>query len=62
MDLTDAAWRTSSYSSAVNNCVAVAPIRDGVAIRDSKNPLGGVLRFSGQQSALFRDLPVQLRP
>lgn len=52
-DLTGAGWRTSSYSSGEGQCVEVAPIQDGVALRDSKNPSGGVLRFSGQQWAVF---------
>lgn len=52
-ELTGAAWRTSTYSSGDGECVEVAPILDGVALRDSKNPLGGVLRFSDQQWAVF---------
>lgn len=37
-------WRKSSYSEA-GNCVEVAIQKDGelVAVRDSKNPGGGVL-------------------
>jgi hypothetical protein len=39
-------WRKSSYTAGQGNCVEVAPLRDGVAVRDSKNPSGPVLRFS----------------
>jgi hypothetical protein len=38
-------WRKSSYSGAQNNCLEVAPVREGAAVRDSKNPAGPVLRF-----------------
>lgn len=38
-DLTEAAWRTSSYTANNGNCVEVADIPevDGTAVRDSKN-------------------------
>ena len=39
-------WKKSSYSSAQGNCVEVARLRDGAAVRDSKDPTGSVLRFS----------------
>ncbi|HCU94397.1 MAG TPA: DUF397 domain-containing protein [Actinobacteria bacterium] len=40
-------WRKSSYSNTGANCVEVARTRSGkVAVRDSKNPDGAVLRFS----------------
>jgi len=39
-------WKKSSYSGGQGNCVEVAPLRDGTAVRDSKNPSGPVLRFS----------------
>jgi hypothetical protein len=55
VDLTDAAWRKSSYSG--NNggdCVEVAGnLSDVVAIRDSKNPHGPVLIFSTAQWRAF---------
>jgi hypothetical protein len=52
MDLTDANWRKSSYSSSTGgNCVEVAvPADDGlarvVAVRDSKDPGGPRLAFA----------------
>jgi len=53
MDITDlsrATWRKSSYSNGVGgNCVEVAelPTR-GCALRDSKNPDGGVILVDRQ--------------
>jgi Domain of unknown function (DUF397) len=42
--LDQAAWRKSSYSGAVQNCVEVAGNLPGaVAIRDSNDPEGPVL-------------------
>jgi len=48
MDITDAAWRTSSYSgSNGGECVEVAAHHaDRVLVRDTKNRDGGMLRFS----------------
>ena len=61
MDLSDAAWRTSSYSGGNGGqCVEVATATGrqsgpaGVcAVRDSKNPDGPVLAFSPGQWRLF---------
>ena len=39
-------WRKSSYSGGDNNCVEIATTGANVAVRDSKNPGGGVLSFS----------------
>lgn len=38
-------WRKSSYSSDSANCVEVAEGPETVAVRDSKNPDGGMLVF-----------------
>jgi hypothetical protein len=43
----DLIWRKSSYSSANGgNCVEITELPEGIAVRDSKNPDGGVLTFS----------------
>jgi len=39
-------WKKSSYSTAQGNCVEVSPVREGIAVRDSKIRMGPVLRFS----------------
>ena len=52
-DLTPATWRKSTHSQGYSNCVEVADLLPGIrAVRDSKNPDGGVLIFpAGQWSA-----------
>jgi hypothetical protein len=45
-DLSDARWRKSSRSGSGNNCVEVADLGSGRAVRDSKNPTGGHLMFT----------------
>jgi Domain of unknown function (DUF397) len=43
-------WIKSSYSAAQGDCVEVAALPDnGIAMRDSKDPDGGVLRFTSAQ-------------
>ncbi|WP_367137444.1 DUF397 domain-containing protein [Saccharothrix sp. HUAS TT1] len=46
VDLSDAAWRKSSFSGSGESCVEVAPVGEGVAMRDSKNPGGPTLSFT----------------
>jgi len=46
-------WKKSSYSSQQGNCVEVAPVREGTAVRDSKNPAGPVLRFPADSWRAF---------
>lgn len=46
-DPTNAVWQKSSYSNGGGNqCVEVAELRPGPALRDSKDPEGGVLRLA----------------
>jgi hypothetical protein len=53
-DLSQARWRTSSYSGANNNCVEVASNLPGiVAVRDSKHPGGGQLVVPDEQWMAF---------
>jgi Domain of unknown function (DUF397) len=46
-------WRKSSHSGAQNNCVEVAPVREGTAVRDSKDPDGPILRFPADSWRAF---------
>ena len=46
MDVTGAAWRTSSYSgSNGGTCVEVGTAGPAVAVRDSRDPDGPLLAF-----------------
>ncbi len=45
-DLSDVRWKKSSRSGAFNNCVEVADLGHGRAVRDSKNPSGPALKFT----------------
>jgi Domain of unknown function (DUF397) len=55
MDLTNADWHKSSYSSSNGgNCVEVARnLPDLVAVRDSKDPQGPVMTFTPEQWQAF---------
>lgn len=48
-----AQWRKSSHSGAGNDCVEIALVASGAAVRDSKNPDGPWLRFADNQWANF---------
>jgi len=49
-----APWRKSSYSDTGANCVELARTKSGkVAVRDSKNPDGGVLSFGLDEWKIF---------
>jgi hypothetical protein len=53
-DLARAMWHKSRYSNGQANCVEVARNLPGiVAVRDSKNPEGGVLRLSCEAWTAF---------
>ncbi|MBB1153650.1 MULTISPECIES: DUF397 domain-containing protein [Amycolatopsis] len=53
-DLSGAQWRKSSYSGGGNDCVEVAFVAGGAAVRDSKDPEGGAFRLpaAGWQALL----------
>jgi hypothetical protein len=55
--LDDAAWWKSSRSNGNggNNCVEVAVVDAAIAVRDSKNPDGPVLRFTSTAWESFVD-------
>ncbi|MCW2609387.1 MAG: hypothetical protein JWM15_633 [Cryptosporangiaceae bacterium] len=49
----DLAWRKSTRSGA-SGCVEVAPLPDGgIAVRDSKDPGGPVLRYTPEEWTAF---------
>ncbi|MEY9213970.1 DUF397 domain-containing protein [Thermobifida halotolerans] len=47
----ESAWRKSSYSQAEANCVEVADLPAGAAVRDSKHPDAGHLAFPAAEWA-----------
>lgn len=51
--LDGASWRKSSYSGGEGDCVEIAVLLGGLAIRDSKNPKGPALRFASNEWAHF---------
>jgi len=54
MDLDGATWRKSTYSNGSGgNCVEVADLPNGQAVRDSKYPQGPVLVFTTDQWRAF---------
>lgn len=46
-------WVKSTRSSDQGQCVEVAKVLTGRAVRDSKNPTGAVLRFTTAQWSAF---------
>jgi hypothetical protein len=46
-------WYKSSYSSDDGNCVEVADLSGGTAVRDSKDPAGPVLTFTSVAWSAF---------
>ncbi|WP_033284808.1 DUF397 domain-containing protein [Streptomyces sp. NRRL F-525] len=54
-DLTEAIWRKASASGAEHDCVEIAQLPAGAkAVRDSKDPDRGLLRFTASEWAAFR--------
>lgn len=46
-------WRKSSHSGGGNDCVEIASVTVGAAVRDSKNPDGPRLRFGSANWTAF---------
>ncbi len=55
MDLSRAVWQKARRSQSNGNCVEVAQLDDGVAVRDSKDPAGAVLVFTPSEWDAFLD-------
>ena len=55
LDTAGAVWRKSSFSNGNgNDCVEIAGLADGgTAVRDSKNPTGGILQFTAGEWSAF---------
>jgi len=47
------AWRKAAYSTSNGSCVEVATIEGGVAVRDSKDPDGPILQYTGAEWFAF---------
>ncbi|MEZ0073877.1 DUF397 domain-containing protein [Planotetraspora sp. GP83] len=55
-DLAGAIWRKATRSNTVGNqCVEVAHLRHGIAVRDSKDPEGPKLMFTTSEWDAFLD-------
>jgi hypothetical protein len=48
-------WRKSSWSAHNGNCVEVARLADGLAVRDSMDKAGTVLIFGREEWGMFLD-------
>ncbi len=54
VDLDGATWRKSTYSNGTGGeCVEVADLPDGRAVRDSKHPEGPILVFTRDEWRAF---------
>ncbi|MFV0132202.1 DUF397 domain-containing protein [Streptomyces sp. HMX87] len=49
----DARWTKSRHSNAEGNCVEVAPVDGGIAMRNSRDPDGPALVYTSAEVAAF---------
>ncbi|MEU9553990.1 DUF397 domain-containing protein [Streptomyces fumanus] len=49
----DACWIKSRHSNAEGNCVEVAPVAGGIALRNSRDPDGPALVYTPAEVAAF---------
>ena len=54
-ELNNLLWRKATASITDGNCVEVAHTPDTIAVRDSKDPNGAVLRYTHAEWAAFLD-------
>lgn len=47
------AWRKAKRSIGNGDCVEIAPVGGNIAVRDSKDPAGPVLRYSADAWKMF---------
>ncbi|MDI6098069.1 DUF397 domain-containing protein [Actinoplanes sp. NEAU-A12] len=55
INLADAEWRKAGKSNATGHCVEVAFLENATVVRDSKNPSGQPLVFTGAEWDAFLD-------
>jgi hypothetical protein len=46
-------WKKASWSVAEGACVEVAPVQDGVLVRNSKDRTGPIVRFTDAEWKAF---------
>lgn len=54
IDIENLEWRKAT-ASGNNGCIEVSPLRDGVALRDSKDPDGPMLTYTHHEWSAFLD-------
>ncbi|GAA1440385.1 DUF397 domain-containing protein [Nocardiopsis tropica] len=60
--MTDLVFRKSSYSGQDQDCVEIADLPSGAAVRDSKNPAKGHFPFPAAEWTAFLTIACTGRP